>query len=546
MRHSKLWRLVLAVIVAVGGGAAGGTILAGHLQGTIAVDVSPPLQLGQPVIQLLPVGRISFSSLSIERTAFKVTANVTPGDSFLIRLPVVNSATVNITALLNLSYSDGVVLSITGSGVINDVVASSYHTWKFTADAGAHGDNVAPFDRVNIEVDVLPSFVEPSVEISGSIESTSGLDGPYLVYAFSPTKDVLYLHNNPSPPTLDTNSQANLPMDMFPGTAATLYNYDQDRDSSPGRVILHGGSGAAETDLAKYQNWQMTLSQNLSISGKVTAVLWSATKNIDQTARGVVTAYLRDLSGDTAAVIASGTLDLNPWQQGSSTWVERKITIPTSNYTVPAGHVLELKVIAGGASSDMWFAYDTSLYPSQLMLKSKPIANFSATFVSAGGSKVTVAFTDTSTSDQGIVSWLWSFGDGGTSTQQNPTYEYATVGSYPVYLTVTEADADSNTQKKIAVVTLSSVTLSNTTPTAAFSATPVSGAAPLKVAFTDLSTSGATIVSWLWDFGDNTTSTQRNPTHIYPSPGTYTVSLTVRQGDTGSSTLTKTAFITVT
>ncbi len=497
MRHGKLWRLVLAVIVAVGSGGAGGIILAGYLQGTIAVDVSPPLKLEPPVIQHLPPGRISFASLNIDRTTFKVIANVNPGDSFLISLPVVNSAAVDIKALLNLSYSSGVVLSITGSGVINDVVASSYHTWKFTADAGAQGSNVFPFDGVNIEVDVLPSFVGTSVEISGSIVTTTGLGGGYLVYPFSPTQNVLYLHNSPSPPTADTTSQPNLPMDIYPGTAAVLYNYDQDRDSSPGRVILHGGSGAAETDLAKYQNWQMTVSQDLNLNRSVTAVLWSATNNFDRNARGVVTAYLRDLTSPFE--IASGTLDLNPWQQGSSTWVERKIrlTIPGDNSTVLAGHVLELKVIAGGASSDMWFAYDTSLYPSRLILNSKPTANFSATFVSSTNVTATIAFTDNSTSDQGIVSWLWNFGDNTTSTQQNPTHVYAAVGSYPVYLTVKEADGDSNTQKKIATVSLTGVTLSNTMPTANFSATPTSGIEPLKVAFTDLSTSGASIVSWL-------------------------------------------------
>jgi Zn-dependent metalloprotease len=49
----------------------------------------------------------------------------------------------------------------------------------------------------------------------------------------------------------------------------------------------------------------------------------------------------------------------------------------------------------------------------------------------------------------------------------------------------------------------------------------------LTCSFTDTSTDDGTIVSWLWDFGDTTTSTEQNPSHTYPAAGPYTVSLTV-------------------
>ncbi|HEY7543447.1 MAG TPA: PKD domain-containing protein, partial [Blastocatellia bacterium] len=60
-------------------------------------------------------------------------------------------------------------------------------------------------------------------------------------------------------------------------------------------------------------------------------------------------------------------------------------------------------------------------------------------------------------------------------------------------------------------------------PVADFSASPVSGNAPLAVQFTDLST-GAT--AWQWDFGDGGSSTQKNPLHTYQNAGSYTVVLT--------------------
>lgn len=70
-------------------------------------------------------------------------------------------------------------------------------------------------------------------------------------------------------------------------------------------------------------------------------------------------------------------------------------------------------------------------------------------------------------------------------------------------------------------------------PIASFSATPTNGSSPLNVAFTDQSTGNPK--SWLWDFGDGTTSNSQNPTHIYSAAGIYTVILTVTNA-AGNST----------
>ena len=73
------------------------------------------------------------------------------------------------------------------------------------------------------------------------------------------------------------------------------------------------------------------------------------------------------------------------------------------------------------------------------------------------------------------------------------------------------------------------------TPVAAFSANTTSGNSPLNVQFTDNSSNYPT--SWLWDFGDETTSTEQNPTHTYTKPGNYTVTLTAINA-AGNSTYT--------
>ena len=79
-------------------------------------------------------------------------------------------------------------------------------------------------------------------------------------------------------------------------------------------------------------------------------------------------------------------------------------------------------------------------------------------------------------------------------------------------------------------------------PVASFSGTPTSGIAPLTVAFTDRSTNTPT--SWNWSFGDGSTSTLQNPSHIFTSVNNYTVILTATNS-AGSNTITRTGYITV-
>lgn len=85
----------------------------------------------------------------------------------------------------------------------------------------------------------------------------------------------------------------------------------------------------------------------------------------------------------------------------------------------------------------------------------------------------------------------------------------------------------------------------NQAPTAIASANPVSGTAPLTVAFASTGSSDpdGSIVSWYWDFGDNGNSTEEQPTHVYLAPGTYTAQLTVT--DNCSATATDNVTITV-
>ncbi|MBW8049090.1 MAG: PKD domain-containing protein [Cytophagales bacterium] len=122
-------------------------------------------------------------------------------------------------------------------------------------------------------------------------------------------------------------------------------------------------------------------------------------------------------------------------------------------------------------------------------------------------SLLTVSFYDSMFNS---TSWYWAFGDGDTSTQQNPIHTYDSAEIYNVCLTATSI-CDT-------VTICDSVTVSCLKPISLFSYIDSS----LSVSFSDSST-GAT--SWLWDFDDGDTDTIQNPAHIYQNPGTYTVIL---------------------
>lgn len=93
------------------------------------------------------------------------------------------------------------------------------------------------------------------------------------------------------------------------------------------------------------------------------------------------------------------------------------------------------------------------------------------------------------------------------------------------------------------ILSVWAVTVAAAAPVADFTGTPLTGSAPLSVAFTDSSSNTPT--SWAWTFGDGTTSTSQNPSHSYTSSGVYTVTLTATNA-TGSDTKTRTGYVSVT
>lgn len=136
--------------------------------------------------------------------------------------------------------------------------------------------------------------------------------------------------------------------------------------------------------------------------------------------------------------------------------------------------------------------------------------------------------------DGTIVSYDWDFGDGTTAAGQTITHQYSSSGTYTVLLVVTDNDGN------IASTTQSISVGENENPVASFFYSPTDPAIDEEVYFnaSDSYDPDGTIVSYEWDFGDNSTDSGPTVTHRYSNSGTYTVHLRVTDntGNTGSTT----------
>ena len=223
---------------------------------------------------------------------------------------------------------------------------------------------------------------------------------------------------------------------------------------------------------------------------------------------------------------STGSFTSRLWDFGDGT--TSAVNNPSKTYTVPGTYTVNLTVNGpGGTDTETKVGYVVVSHPP-------PVSDFVGTPLS-GPPPLTVYFTSLATGT--ITSGTWNFGDGGTSTVQNPSKTYASPGTYTVSFTVS-GPGGTDVETKTAYVTVG-----QPPPVAAFSGTPLTGLAPHTVTFTDQSTGGPR-TSWLWNFGDGTTSTSQNPSKSYAAPGSYSVSLTVT-GPGGTDAEVKSDYVTV-
>ncbi len=219
-----------------------------------------------------------------------------------------------------------------------------------------------------------------------------------------------------------------------------------------------------------------------------------------------------------ASSTSSGTITNWQWNFGDGN--TSILQNPSHNYLSDGIYTVQLIVSDNSQCSDT-VSFNVTVYP-------KPISIINYSFSNAGQNAIggclneTIQFADSSTISAigNITSWQWNFGDGNTSTTQNPSHQYASSGNYTVQLIVTSTNNCSDTSSiNIAIYDL---------PTASFNFTNVCFGT--TTSFTDQSIgNGGTINQWAWDFTNNglVESTLQNPTNGYVSPGSYSVELFV-------------------
>jgi PKD repeat protein len=421
-------------------------------------------------------------------------------------------------------------------------------------------------------------------------------------------------------------------------------NVSTDFDPAPSHTYTSPGSYNVTMSVETQSGWTgsvtmngfVQVGSNFSVNlGPDTTVCGSAAITLDATTANAT--YLWSVGGATPTISTTATGQVSVIATRYGCIAKDTVNITRNLLSVELGPDQDLcdgstlTLSGGNAGADILWStgettadiiiWDGGLYKvvvtkdgcsaeDSVNINWKPELELNFGYAKVGGCMpVDMKFTDSSTVCSGsIVGWLWNFGDGTTSTDQNPVHTFTSAGSFNVRLKVTAASGSTLARTKKVTITPpvvsvnlgldtticfgETLTLNAANPGADYTwstgensqqidvyddgdywvtvnsdgciakdtitvKTAVSATAnwgfsvggnclPIAVAFSDSSSAfcGQSIISWKWNFGDGATSTQRNPVHIYSTADSFTVKLTVTTS--GSSTASKTKKVVVT
>ncbi len=312
----------------------------------------------------------------------------------------------------------------------------------------------------------------------------------------------------------DFSSNANLKRVMVAHEFG--HNFDADHDAGGSQFIMAPSvqnttqwSSASITAIQNYYNGANCLATCASTSAPNAEFSYSIT---EQCTPGKV--QFADQS--------TGTISQWNWVFEGGTPATSTQQNPLVTYNTAGIYNVSLTVSSGSLNN-------TLALNDEIEILASPIANFS---FSINGNFVD--FSDLSTTS-GATSYLWNFGDNSSSTNENPTHTYINDGTYTVTLIIQNDCGTSSFTDDVVIAT---------PPTANFTANQTVGCAAHTVNYTSTSSSNTVSYNWVFQGGNPSTSAAANPIVNYSTPGTYTVSLSVSNGQ-GTNNKTLINFITV-
>ena len=430
-----------------------------------------------------------------------VTSNGCDSDADSVTVLVDTKPTISPGGDETICYLDSVQLNGAAAG---DPNANNY-TYQWTPAIGLSNANVAK--------PLASPSVTTTYQVSANSNFGCGSDAASITVTVEPTPIVEALSQDTVLCEGDTISLSAVHSFVTPAGSPVTYLWTT---SNPNGGII--GSPALPA-VAAIPGQSVLYTVTASIAGDCPTtdeVLVTVSPKIEAE---IVADTTRICAGDATQLAATGGLG-----NATFTWSPAAgLSNPNAASTAasPDQNTIYQILIQEGACSDTASV--------EIVVNPTPQAKYFST-QSTGCPGLTVSFFENT---ENAVAYLWDFGDGSAiSNEPNPTHTYNEPGSYTVTLTTTGIGGCETSSQEVTVEVSDQSFASFLASPSADTALALPGA---MVEFTDQSSNA---VSWFWDFGDGSVSTDPNPTHQYSQAGDYTVSLRVTDANGCVATLT--------
>lgn len=470
----------------------------------------------------------------------------------------------NVSGGLPVNYVFGTRFTPTQSGTINKVFIYTDATDAGFAKAGIFSDNNgAPLSKLSESSEVAITsgakwvefpLITPVAVVAGTYYWLSGFSGTNNLHPYSSTGATgqSYLDTFSVYPTWDDTAYP----DAFAAEMYSIYATGVAAPPTPPTVTISPTSAAITTEQTQ------VFTATVTSSGTGATVTWIDDSNGTTLGTGLTYTFPVSPAG-TYSIHASVTDSNGSGVSPSATiTVTEPVTVingtTNQSFELPAGTyeiTMPAQATVNGTTYNFLQWENNSTNPVRTVVLSAN-ATVTATYTASVPTltaspngpytphiNTSQYFSGSASGGLPPYSWLWNFGDGSTSTLQNPSHTYTTAGTYTVSLQV----SDSNTPQAVTTVYTTATVAALLPPVASFTATPTSVLTGQTVTFNGTSShaqeAGATITSYQWNFGDGNTGTGATATHVYSITGSMNVVLTVT--DSLGLTDTETVIVTV-